>query len=110
MILKGSIVTGTITESDAKGATVALVDGVEGYIRVADISRDRIEDASTVLKAGESVEAKYVGVDRKNRVISLSIKAKDEAEEKEAMDTLKTQEKESMGNAFADAFNAAKSK
>ena len=107
---KGSIVTGTITESDAKGATVALVDGVEGYIRVADISRDRIEDASTVLKAGESVEAKYVGVDRKNRVISLSIKAKDEAEEKEAMDTLKTQEKESMGNAFADAFNAAKSK
>ncbi|WP_354624004.1 30S ribosomal protein S1 [Psychromonas sp. MME2] len=107
---KGSIVTGTISEVDAKGATVALADGVEGYIRVADISRDRIEDASTELKAGESVEAKFVGVDRKNRVISLSIKAKDEADEKEAIDTLKQQDEASMGNAMLDAFNAAKGK
>ncbi|MEL0628116.1 30S ribosomal protein S1 [Psychromonas aquatilis] len=107
---KGAIVTGTISEVDAKGATVALVEGVEGYIRVADISRDRIEDASTVLKAGESVEAKYVGVDRKNRVISLSIKAKDEAEEKDAIDSLKQQDEASMGNAMLDAFNAAKGK
>lgn len=107
---KGSIVTGTIAVSDAKGATVTLADSVEGYIRVADISRDRIEDASTVLKAGDSVEAKYVGVDRKNRVISLSIKAKDEADEKEAIDTLKQQDEASMGNAMLDAFNAAKGK
>ena len=107
---KGSIVVGTISEVDAKGATVTLADTVEGYIRVADISRDRIEDASTVLKAGESVEAKFVGVDRKNRVISLSIKAKDEAEEKDAIDTLKQQDEASMGNAMLDAFNAAKSK
>ncbi len=107
---KGSIVVGTISEVDAKGATVTLADTVEGYIRVADISRDRIEDASTVLKAGESVEAKFVGVDRKNRVISLSIKAKDEADEKEAIDTLKQQDEASMGNAMLDAFNAAKGK
>ena len=107
---KGSIVVGTISEVDAKGATVALADGVEGYIRVADISRDRIEDASTVLKAGDSAEAKFVGVDRKNRVISLSIRAKDEADEKEAIDSLKQQDEASMGNAMLDAFNAAKGK
>jgi small subunit ribosomal protein S1 len=107
---KGTIVNGTISEVDAKGATVLLTEGVEGYIRVADISRDRIEDASTVLKAGEPVEAKYVGVDRKNRVISLSIKAKDEADEKDAIDSLKQQDEASMGNAMLDAFNAAKGK
>jgi len=107
---KGSIVVGTISEVDAKGATVTLADSVEGYIRVADISRDRIEDASTVLKAGDSVEAKFVGVDRKNRVISLSIRAKDEADEKEAIDSLKQQDEASMGNAMLDAFNAAKGK
>ena len=107
---KGSIVNGTILESDAKGAIVTLADSVEGYIRVADISRDRIEDASTVLKVGEPVEAKFVGVDRKNRVISLSIKAKDEADEKEAIDSLKEQDEASMGNAMLDAFNAAKGK
>ncbi|WP_435237067.1 30S ribosomal protein S1 [Psychromonas sp. PT13] len=107
---KGTIVVGTLAEVDAKGATVTLADSVEGYIRVADISRDRIEDASAVLKAGDSVEAKFVGVDRKNRVISLSIKAKDEADEKEAIDSLKQQDKESMGNAMLDAFNAAKGK
>jgi small subunit ribosomal protein S1 len=107
---KGSIVTGTISEVDAKGATVSLADSVEGYIRVADISRDRIEDASSVLNAGDSVEAKFVGVDRKNRVISLSIRAKDEADEKEAIDSLKQQEKANMGSAMLDAFNAAKGK
>jgi small subunit ribosomal protein S1 len=107
---KGSIVTGTISEVDAKGATITLADGVEGYIRVADIARERIEDASTALKAGESVEAKFVGVDRKNRVISLSVKAKDEADEKEAIDSLKQQDEASMGNAMLDAFNAAKGK
>jgi small subunit ribosomal protein S1 len=107
---KGSIVNGIILDSDAKGAIVTLADSVEGYIRVADISRDRIEDASTILKVGEPIEAKFVGVDRKNRVISLSIKAKDEAEEKEAIDSLKEQDEASMGNAMLDAFNAAKGK
>ncbi|MCK5819452.1 MAG: 30S ribosomal protein S1 [Psychromonas sp.] len=107
---KGSIVKGTIQQSNAKGATVMLMDGVEGYIRVAEISQERVEDASLVLKVGESVEAKFIGVDRKNRIISLSIKAKDQAEEKEAIDNLKGQEDESMGNSMFDAFKAAKEK
>jgi small subunit ribosomal protein S1 len=82
---KGSVVTGTITEVDAKGATIALADGVEGYLRASEISRDRVEDARAVLKLGEEIEAKFVGVDRKNRTISLSIKAKDIDEETAAI-------------------------
>jgi small subunit ribosomal protein S1 len=70
---------------DAKGATVQLADGVEGYIRASDISRDRVEDARSVLKVGDEIEAKFVGIDRKNRTISLSIKAKDSQEEAEVM-------------------------
>ncbi|TKB50390.1 30S ribosomal protein S1 [Ferrimonas sediminicola] len=105
---KGAIVKGTITAVDAKGATVELGENVEGYIRVADISRDRIEDASTVLSAGEEVEAKFMGVDRKNRTISLSIRAKDEADEKEAIDSLNQREEATFSNAMAEAFKAAK--
>ncbi|MBK5930514.1 30S ribosomal protein S1 [Halochromatium salexigens] len=82
---KGSIVTGTITEVDPKGANIDLGDGVEGYLRASEISRDRIEDARSVLKVGEEVEAKFLGVDRKNRSISLSIKAKDMADEQAAL-------------------------
>jgi predicted RNA-binding protein with RPS1 domain len=82
---KGSIVNGTITEVDAKGAAIDLGDGVEGYLRASEISRDRVEDARAVLKVGEEVEAKFLGVDRKNRSISLSIKAKDMADEQAAI-------------------------
>ncbi|GAA5188016.1 30S ribosomal protein S1 [Ferrimonas gelatinilytica] len=105
---KGAIVKGTITAVDAKGATVELGENAEGYIRVADISRDRIEDASTVLSAGEEVEAKIMGVDRKNRTISLSIRAKDEAEEKEAIDALNQKEETVFSSAMAEAFKAAR--
>ncbi|WMC09255.1 30S ribosomal protein S1 [Oceanimonas pelagia] len=105
---KGAIVKGTITAVDAKGAVVELEEGVEGYIRVADISRDRIEDASTVLSAGEEVEARFMGIDRKNRTVSLSIRAKDEAEEKAAIDTLNQQQDEVGLSAMAEAFKAAK--
>jgi small subunit ribosomal protein S1 len=65
---------------------IALADGVEGYLRASELSRDRVEDARAVLKEGDDVEAKFTGVDRKNRTISLSIKAKDYDEEKAAMD------------------------
>ncbi len=82
---KGSVVTGTITEVDAKGATVALAEGVEGYLRASEISRDRIEDARAVLKVGDEIEAKFLGVDRKNRTLSLSVKAKDMDEESAAI-------------------------
>ncbi len=82
---KGSIVTGVIREVDAKVAIIDLVDGVEGRLRASDISRDRVEDARTMLKVGDEVEAKFTGVDRKNRSITLSIKAKDHQEETAAL-------------------------
>jgi len=83
---KGSIVKGTVAEVDAKGAVVTLSDdGVEGYIRSSDLARDRVDDARSVLKEGDEIEAKFVGVDRKNRTISLSIKAKDFDDEKSAI-------------------------
>ncbi|EGV31367.1 ribosomal protein S1 [Thiorhodococcus drewsii AZ1] len=82
---KGSVVTGVIADVDAKGATITLADGVEGYLRASEISRDRIEDARSVLKIGEEVEAKFLGVDRKNRSLSLSMKAKDMEDEQTAM-------------------------
>ncbi len=104
---KGSIVNGTVVAVDAKGVTVNLAEEVEGYIRVADLSRDRIEDASEEVSVGDVIEAKFTGVDRKNRVVSLSVKAKDQAEEKEALDKVNQQEEVST-NAMAEAFKAAK--
>ncbi|MFQ5487506.1 MAG: 30S ribosomal protein S1, partial [Gammaproteobacteria bacterium] len=82
---KGTIVTGVIREVDAKGATVELAEGVEGYIRASEIARDRVEDARSVLNPGEEIEARFIGVDRKNHVIMLSIKAKDVYEEEQAV-------------------------
>ncbi|MDO8826274.1 MULTISPECIES: 30S ribosomal protein S1 [Methylophaga] len=82
---RGSVVTGKVTEVDAKGATIELAEGVEGYVRVADISRERIEDASKVLNVGDEVEAKFTGMSRKDRTLTLSIKAKDDQEESEAV-------------------------
>ncbi|MCG7870861.1 MAG: 30S ribosomal protein S1 [Candidatus Thiodiazotropha lotti] len=82
---KGSFVKGTVAEIDAKGAVINLADGVEGYLRASELSRDRVEDARSVLKEGDEVEAKFIGVDRKNRTISLSIKAKDADEEAAAI-------------------------
>lgn len=104
---KGAIVTGKVVEVDAKGVKIELTDGVEGYLRVSDISRERIEDASTELSVGDSVETKFMGVDRKNRTISLSIKAKDQADEREAMDNL-NQDEETGLSAMAAAFKNAK--
>ncbi len=82
---KGSIVKGTVVSVDAKAAVIDLGEGVEGTLRASDLSRDRVEDASTVLKVGDKVEAKLMGVDRKNRGIALSIKAKDYDDESEAL-------------------------
>ncbi|PCJ29762.1 MAG: 30S ribosomal protein S1 [Gammaproteobacteria bacterium] len=82
---RGSIVKGKVTEVDARGATVELAEGIEGYIRVADISRERTEDASKVLSVGDEIEAKFTGTSRKDRTLTLSIKAKDSQEESEAL-------------------------
>ena len=78
---KGSVVTGKITAVDAKSATVDLGDGIEGVIRASEISRDQVDDARKILKEEEMVEAMIIGVDRKRRVINLSIKAKDNQDE-----------------------------
>ncbi len=82
---KGTIVRGVVKEVDARGAVVELESSVEGSLRASELSRDRVEDARQVLKVGETVEAKFIGVDRKNRTITLSIKAKDNQEEAEAI-------------------------
>jgi small subunit ribosomal protein S1 len=82
---KGTIVRGLVKEVDAKGAIIDLDNGIEGYLRASELSRDRVEDARTILKVGEEVEAKFTAVDRKVRTIALSIKAKEMHEEAEAM-------------------------
>jgi len=99
---KGSLVKGTIKEVDAKGAVVTLADYVEGYIRASEIQRDRVEDARTLLKEGDTVEAKFIGVDKKSKSISLSIKAKDQDEETH---TIKDHSQQAAGSpTFADIF------
>nr|VFJ97189.1 MAG: small subunit ribosomal protein S1 [Candidatus Kentron sp. H]VFJ97534.1 MAG: small subunit ribosomal protein S1 [Candidatus Kentron sp. H]VFK03204.1 MAG: small subunit ribosomal protein S1 [Candidatus Kentron sp. H] len=78
---KGSIVQGVVQEVDAKGVVVQLANGVEGYIRVSDLSRDRVSDARQVLNVGDEIEAKLVSLDRKKRTVALSVKAKENEEE-----------------------------
>ena len=87
---KNSIVKGTVTEVDARGATVDLGDGVFGSLRASEMARGRVEDARTMIKLGEEVEAKFTNVDRKNRSIQLSIKAKEVHEEAEAISSYKS--------------------
>jgi len=93
---KGTIVTGTIKEVDAKGAVVVLSEGIEAYLKASELSREKVEDASKILNEGEEVEAKIVNVDRKNRTINLSIKAKDVAEEKAAIKEHKKSETDNI--------------
>jgi small subunit ribosomal protein S1 len=88
---KGSIVKGTVTEVDARGAEVDLGGGITGYLRASELSRGRVEDARTVLKVGDEVEAKFTAVDRKNRSVQLSIKAKEAHEEQEAVESYKSE-------------------
>jgi small subunit ribosomal protein S1 len=82
---KGSVIKGVVTAVDAKGAVVKLSEEVEGYLRASELSRDRVEDARSILKEGDEVEAKITTIDRKTRKISLSVKAKDMEEENEAV-------------------------
>jgi small subunit ribosomal protein S1 len=87
---KGAIVRGIVKEVDAKGAIITLADDIEATLKASEISRDRVEDARNVLKEGEEIEAKIISVDRKSRVISLSIKSKDVEDEKEAIQSLRS--------------------
>ncbi|MFT5710455.1 MAG: small subunit ribosomal protein S1 [Halioglobus sp.] len=91
---RGAIVTGEVTEVDAKSVTIKLAEEVEGVLKASDISRDKVDDARSLYKVGDSVETKIVSVDRKNRGLTLSIKAKDYDDEKEAVKSLKDNEVE----------------
>jgi len=82
---RGSVVKGTVKEVDARGAVIELVEGVEGYLRASDIKEERVEDATRELSVGDEIEAKFVSLDRKNRTLTLSIRAKDDAEMAEAL-------------------------
>ena len=82
---------GTVKEVDARGAIIDLGNGIEGQLRASELGRDRVEDARTVLKVGEEIEAKFTGVDRKSRTISLSIKAKEMHEEAEAVQSYRSE-------------------
>ncbi|MDO9664803.1 30S ribosomal protein S1 [Glaesserella parasuis] len=104
---KGAIVKGKAVEVDAKGVKVELADGVEGYVRAAEATRDRVEDITTVISVGDEIDAKYTGVDRKARIVNLSIRAKDEAEESAVLAQVNKQE-EAIPSAMAEAFKAAK--
>ena len=99
---KGAVVKGTVTAVEAKGATIKLGNDIEGYLRAADIARERIEDARSVLKEGDEVEAKITTIDRKNRKISLSIRAKDMQEETEAVQEYSRKTATGMTSALGD--------
>jgi small subunit ribosomal protein S1 len=102
-------VTGKVKTVDARGAEVQLGDDVTGYLRASEISRDRVEDARNMLKEGDEVNALIINVDRKTRSIQLSIKAKDNADNQEAMQRLsQTSERENAGTTSLGALLRAK--
>ena len=106
---RGATVTGVVKTVDAKGAEITLGDDIIGYLRASEISRDRVEDARNVLKEGDEVTALIINVDRKTRGIQLSIKAKDNAEQQEAMQTLRADTtKEGSGTTSLGALLKAK--
>jgi len=107
---KGSIVKGTIAEVDERGAVVELADDVNGYLKASEISQDRVEDASSLLKKGEEIEAVITQIDKRARKLSLSIKAKDSVEEKEAMKDYNKQSSTSNGSKLGDLLKEAKDK
>jgi len=106
---RGMTVTGKVKTVDARGAEIELADDVTGYLRASEISRDRVEDARNVLKEGDEVTSVIVNIDRKTRNIQLSIKAKDSADQQEAMQRLSaTSERENAGTTSLGALLRAK--
>jgi len=105
---KGAVVNGVVKTVDAKGAVIDLSDGIEGYLRASEVARDRVEDARTRLKEGETVSAMVINIDRKNRAINLSIKAKDAADETEAMQKLQSESAAATGGTNLGALLKAK--
>jgi len=107
---KGSIVKGFVVEVDAKGANIELAEGITGYLKVSEISQDRIDDASTILKQGDEVEVVIIQIDRRARIISLSMKAKESIEERAAMADYKKQSPKSNGSTLGDILKKVKDK
>ncbi len=105
---KNSIVKGIVKSADAKGAVITLDGEVEGYLRASEVSRDRVEDIRTYLKEGDEVEAKIINIDRKNRNINLSIKAKDMADEAEVMQKMSASDTGAAGTTSLGALLKAK--
>jgi small subunit ribosomal protein S1 len=105
---KGQVVTGKVKTVDAKGAEIDLGQDIMAYLRASEISRDRVEDARNVLKEGDEITAVVVNVDRKTRNIQLSIKAKDAADESEAMASLSQNSRENAGTTSLGALLRAK--
>ena len=105
---KNTVVTGTVKSIDAKGAVIQLEGDVEGYLRASEVARDRVEDIRTRLKEGDSVTAMIINIDRKNRTINLSMKAKDMADEAEAMQKLQSDKQASAGTTNLGALLKAK--
>jgi small subunit ribosomal protein S1 len=105
---KGSMVKGKVTVVDAKGATIELATDLTGYLRASEISRDRVEDARNMLKEGDEIEVMVINIDRKNRSINLSIKAKDTAETAEAMQKIASESAGSAGTTNLGALLRAK--
>ena len=105
---KGALVTGVVKSVEPKGAVITLSEEVEGYLRASEISRDRVEDAGTHLKEGDTVEAMILNVDRKARSIQLSIKGKDSVETQEAMQKISTDSSASSGTTSLGALLKAK--
>jgi len=105
---KGALVSGTVKSVDAKGATIALGGDMEGYLRASEVSRDRVEDARTHLKEGDTVQAMIINIDRKNRSVNLSIKARDAAEQDAAMKKLQSEAAASTGSTNLGALLKAK--
>jgi small subunit ribosomal protein S1 len=103
---RGSIVTGTVTEVDAKSVTIKLADEVEGILKASEISRERVEDARSVFTVGETVEAKIISVDRKTRGLALSIKAKDYDDERDAVQQMKEDPQSASPGTIGDLIKA----
>ena len=99
---KGSVVVGVVKEADARGVTITLSDGIEGYLRAGEISRDRVEDASALFNVGDQVESKVTSIDRKTRRISLSIKALEAQNESEAVQEYGRNSEETGGSLLAE--------
>ena len=105
---KNSVVTGTVKAIDPKGAVIALTDEIEGYLRASEVARDRVEDIRAKLKEGDSVTSMIINIDRKNRTINLSIKAKDLADENDALSRIQSERPASAGTTNLGALLKAK--